>query len=274
MQAAAWAGIVRQMKTLATCGACMWLVACAPAEDPAPLTFSELRVESVTDARAVLRFTTSQPSSCQAEHGPRAGPLDRTATDPNMAPGTLVTDHEVPLEDLPAATPWRVQARAQTGDGQTFLSAPVDFSTLAAGSSALVNHALGGSVSAVSSNFGGTGVDGAWGAARAMDGQMATEWATQGDGDGAFLEVTLAQPRVLTHVGFRSRKMADGSSIITRFVVRFDGGGAVGPFDAPDPDVRVELPLPQTVTATVFRMEAVQTTGGNTGVKELELLGP
>jgi hypothetical protein len=125
-------------------------------------------------------------------------------------------------------------------------------------------------VIARSSNYGGAGDLDAWGVAAAFDGQMATEWATAGDGDGAFVVVDLGTPRRLVGVAYRSREMGDGTSIVRGFQLLIDGV-AYGPFASPDPALRYVFDLP-SVEAKVVRFEAVDTTGGNTGAREIELL--
>lgn len=137
----------------------------------------------------------------------------------------------------------------------------------------LQNFATGGVVSSVSSNFGGGDNASTWGANNAFDGQMSTEWATDADGDEATIEVDLGSVRKITHVAFRSREMSDGTSIIEQFQVRFDGGDPVGPFEAPDPDERYVHELENAQSGQVVRFEALRTTGGNTGAREIELLG-
>ncbi|MBW2686830.1 MAG: hypothetical protein JRE19_13075, partial [Deltaproteobacteria bacterium] len=69
--------------------------------------------------------------------------------------------------------------------------------------------------------------------------------------------------------GFRSRKMTDGTSIITSVQIIFDGDTMMGPFATPDPDQRYTFEIAPTRAQRV-RVEAVTTTGGNSGVKEIE----
>ena len=47
----------------------------------------------------------------------------------------------------------------------------------------------GAHVSGVSSNYGSTFMDSAFGANNALDGNPSTEWSSQGDGDGAWIEI-------------------------------------------------------------------------------------
>ena len=47
----------------------------------------------------------------------------------------------------------------------------------------------------------------------------------------------------------------------------------MGPFDTPDPDQLYTFTFTSSVTARSARIEAVQTTGGNTGAKEIQFFG-
>lgn len=240
-----------------------------------PIEFINVRVEDLGAYRAVVRFDTSVPTTCEAAFGISESSLDRTATDPNMEPGTFPTTHEVPLEDLMPETTYYVVARAETEGGEAADSAVLVFTTTTgAAVDSLLNVAelsAGTTVTAVSSNYGGGANDSGYGANRALDGQMSTEWSSNGDGDGAFIEIDLGAARSLSVIGFRSRMMSDGTSIIEEFRLIVDGSTTLGPFLAPDPDIRYLFELDAPVSAQTVRLEAVMTSGGNTGIKELQL---
>ncbi len=245
-----------------------------------PIEFLNVRIEQLTDARAVARFETNYPSSCEAIYGTAADALDNTATDPDMPEGELSEDHTVPLEDLAPTTRYYWRAKATNADSEEFTSELFEFETLAGDASAgdaagsLWNVALaehGTTITAVSSNFGGGDLDSSWGGNNTIDGKMATEWATNGDGDGAFIELDFGQERQLNGFGFRSRMMTDGTSIIERVELRFEST-TLGPFDTPDPDELYVFQFDAPVSSRSVRVEAVQTTGGNTGAKEIQFL--
>jgi len=234
------------------------------------LAFVDPRAEEITDVRAVVRFQTSEPTSCEAQFGPAVDQLDRRATDPNMEEGELAIDHEVPLEDLEPDSMVFWRARATDGDGVTWVSAPHQFRTeMAPPPQMRVNYALpenGAEVTGVSSSFGGM-----WAPERAFDGRMETAWSSMGDGDDAWVMVDLGQMRRVERFAFRSRNMADGSSIITSVRLVVNGAMMFGPFDTPDHTVRYTFDVDPVMARTV-RIEAVTSTGGNTGAREIELL--
>ena len=240
--------------------------------------FSDVRIDANTGDRAVVRFGTALPTSCEALYGLTADALDTTATDPDMAPGQRVTDHNVPLENLVPLTTYFFRARATDASGHVYTS-DVGTLTTAAGDAVLsmtdVAHAaMGTTVTQVSSNWSGEPDDGAWGVDHVIDGDMYTEWSSNGDGNGAYVVLDFGQMRTVTYFGFRSRKMRDGTSIIQSVRVVFDGTQTLGPFDTPDPDTRYAFPLTSPITARTVRVEAIATTGGNTGAKEIQFFQP
>jgi len=195
-----------------------------------------------------------------------------------MEPGTYQEEHEVPLEDLAPNTAYFVTGFVTDPADNTFTSPVIEFTTEAgAAVDDLVNVAAlsrGSTVSAVSSNFGGGANDSTWGANNAFDDQMATEWSSNGDGDDAYIEVDLGTSTSFAVVGFRSRKMVDGTSIIEKFQLVLDDTTTLGPFDSPDPDVRYVFELDGVTSARTIRLEALETSGGNAGIKELQLFAP
>ncbi|MEW5853686.1 MAG: discoidin domain-containing protein [Myxococcota bacterium] len=257
------------------------LAACGPSSSGADagtdVRFINVRVEEIAARRAVVRFTTSRPTTCEVHFGLTPDALTRTATDPDMAEGRLETEHEVPLEDLTPVTTFHFRPVATDGEGRQFQGDPGSFTTLAESGTTEVNAALlsrGANVAEVSSNYGGGDNTSGWGANKALDGEMATEWASNGDGDGAYLVVDLGADALVSAVGFRSRKMADGTSIIRSIRVRLDDSAPLGPFDTPDPDTTYRFPLDSPTTARRVRFEAVTTSGGNTGAKEVQVFTP
>ncbi len=126
------------------------------------------------------------------------------------------------------------------------------------------NQARAAEVVAVSSEY-----DGAYAASNAIDGDLASEWSSAGDGNEAFLTIDLGRPTEVAGVSFRTREMSDGSAITRTFSVVVDGGRRYGPFPAGD---RID-PRTATVafTGRKLRFEVVSSTGGNTGAAEIEV---
>ncbi len=245
--------------------------------DSGPVAFMNLEVTEIAGRRAVVSFDTSRATTCEAHFGEDPETLDRSATDPNMKPGTFARSHRVPLEDLTPEVEYTVVAVAETPEGRLFESSSLAFTTLEDGSGThlydnVARLEAGARVSGKSSNWSDGADDSSFGANMALDDRMETAWSSNGDGDDAWIEVDLGQERHLIQIGFRSRDMTDGTSIIEEFEVSFDGE-AVGRFVSPDPDLRYVFEI-APVDVSVVRVDAVKTTGGNTGIRELQLFAP
>ena len=241
--------------------------------------FLDVRVEELTHNRVVIRFETSRETSCEVEYGIRTGMddtpnLDQSATDPNMEPGTFSIDHEVPIEDLEAERTYYFRMRATDPEGRTYFSEVDSFKTLVGPvrDGNMINvaqMAMGSAVAEVSSNWSNGANDSSFGANNAIDGMMGTEWSSAGDGDGAWITIDFGQMRTIERFGFRSRKMSDGTSIIKSSRLILDDQTELGPFDTPDPDQTYTFSI-GPVQTTRIRLEAIETTSGNTGIKELQ----
>jgi hypothetical protein len=250
-------------------------VVCANVNLPGALVqFTNMRVQQIASRRAVVLFETSVATTCEVEWGVQANNLDQAASDPNMDPqNPYDVNHTVPLEDLPPNTTITFRARATTPQQQTSFSTTCTFATAmpAANEPAWTNIAPQATVTGVSSNFGGAANDQTWGVKQAFDNKMGTEWSSNGDGDAAWFSVDLGRPITLVGFGFRSRKMTDGSSIVESMALQFDNDQESGPYQTPNPDQTYKFSFSRAVTTQKVRWTAVKTTGGNTGVKELQL---
>ncbi|MCP4449570.1 MAG: discoidin domain-containing protein [Myxococcales bacterium] len=242
-------------------------------EGAVDVEFLNLRVEEIGSTRAVVRFETNVETTCEVEWGLAATSMNNSATDPDMELGVLSETHNVPLEDLMPATTifWRAKATDELGD--TYYSEQLSFVTGDDdGSLARTNVAnkdMGTSIADRSSNFANMEDESTWGAANVIDGMMASEWSSNGDGDDAFVTLDFGQARNLSAFGFRSRKMSDGTAIIESVQLTFDDDTVLGPFETLNPDQRYTFEL-EPIEARTVRVDAVTTTGGNTGIKEVE----
>ena len=230
----------------------------------------DVRVETLPGGTgAVIRVTTDPATVCAVAFGPTRA-LGRIANDPGMG-GTAISRHSVALRNLRPGTTYRYRLTAtdatggvyQTPELRTFRTRP------AAAAGAGTNGpdlALGATVAGVSSVYGD-----AFAASNALDGDLTTEWSSNGDGDDAFLTVDLGKALAVTGVAFRTREMGDGSAITRSFSVLVDGKRRFGPFPAGD---RLDARIAHlTASARLFRFDVVSSTGGNTGAAEIEIYG-
>ena len=238
---------------------------------------SDVRIEEIADSRAVIRFETTQPASGEVAFGTSGDELDQTALDIAMDYGDLSFTHEVPLEDLKPDTEYYWRIKAVDRDDVVLRSELDSFTTEEADPDAAPepegdNVALlsaGAEVFEVSSNWGSGKDDSVYGANNAFDSKMATEWASDGDADEAWIELEFGGVRKITSWAFRSRHMADGTASIREVELAFDGDTERGPFDTPDPTKRYVFPIEPPVEASRVRIKAVKTSGGDTGAREI-----
>jgi F5/8 type C domain len=225
------------------------------------------RVQVAADGRsAVIRVRTDPPTVCAVAYGKSAS-LGSIANDPNMG-GTAIARHTVLLRNLTPGTTYRYRLTATDARGRVFQSRELaTFRTTPSSKRAAAGPrdiAAGAKVVAVSSQF-GSGFQ----AANAVDGNLATEWSSAGDGNHAFITIDLGGERKVGGVAFLTREMSDGSAITRTFAVVVDGGKRYGPFPA---GTRVD-PRVATVSFTGrrLRFEVVTSSGGNTGAAEVEV---
>ena len=153
--------------------------------------------------------------------------------------------------------------------GEPFAS-PARFPAPAARGENVALAEKGARVVGVSSIFGGGSNEGTWGANSAIDGDLSTQWSTDGDGDNAWIEIELPTQTHVTSLGFWTRTMGASAEIFS-FRVATDGGAVAGPFKLAGPATAHYFDT--DLTAKSLRFEVIETSGGNTGAVEIEIYG-
>ena len=235
----------------------------------------EPSVVEISSNSATIAATTADDTVCAIAFGPTTD-YGRVATDLDMSSEGHQM-HRPVLTGLQPDTLYHFKFGGIGPDGTVFESNDRTFRTLPEDPSAMVrsqmtNLALisnGARVVAASSVFGGD--EDAWGPDQAIDGNPSTHWATQGDGDSAWIEIELADETSISEIGFWSRTMGTTAQIFT-FRVVTDRGETYGPFDLTDASTTNHFPV--EFTAKRLKFEAVKTSGSNTGAVEIEVYGP
>jgi hypothetical protein len=254
--------------------------ACGSDDNGAVLPFTQIQasefsfeLDPLDPVRAIFRVTTTEPSICSITWGPTEA-LGNQNNSLSMN-GTGIVQHDVILPGIEPGGTYFFTVQGATADGRLFKSDlatftlpesdqpvgtddPVDLRT---------NLALTATVVEASSEF-----NASFGADRAIDGDLTTEWSTRGDGDAGFLILDLGQEVEIGGFEFITRSMADGSAITTEFTVTVDGSEVLGPFPAGTPaDARSQ---PVTTTGRLLQFDIETSTGGNTGAVEIRVLAP
>jgi F5/8 type C domain len=250
---------------------CLGLVACgSPGTGKAGIRpFSAVEVGSLhlqiaADGRsAVIQVETKPPTVCAIAYGKTAS-LGSVADDPDMG-GTAISHHIVVLSRLAPGTTYRYRLTATDGQGLVFQTQRLgSFTTPRESATRERDVAIGAKVVAVSSQW-----SYAYRAANAFDGDLSTEWASNGDGNGAWVTVDLGRELKISGIAFITREMADGSAITKTFAVLVDGKKRFGPFPAGN---RLDAHVAAvSFTGRLLRFEVAKSTGGNTGAAEIEV---
>lgn len=229
--------------------------------------FIDLRAESVT-----VLVETRIAVACSAVYGPTSA-YGQIATDTDMAAGGH-RSHRPTLIGLKPDTVYQMRMQGVGPDGTLFVSENYTFRTAkvvgdqVAARPAGRNVALGATVSAVSSNYGSGALDSSFGGNSAIDGDPATQWSSDGDGDDAWIEIDLGNTHKIGAVGFMTRTMGT-SAQIESFQVVTDGGQKFGPFDLPDASSVYYFETQMTARRLLF--DVLKSNGGNTGAAEIEI---
>lgn len=258
------------------------LAACGGTSGGEVLPFSEIQDSEFVfendpgfPDRGIFRVVTTEPTICSIAWGP----TEELGNQNNSLAmnGTGIIDHDVLLPGAEAGQTYYFRVQGATADGQLFQSEISTFTLPAAEAAGDdeemgdvahgENLALGATVVDVSSEF---STD--WAGKNAIDDDLATEWATAGSGDDAFLTIDLGSPQEIAGVEFLTRSMADGSAIANDFFVIVDDGDRLGPFTAGNP-ANPEFAA-VSFTGKVIRFEIDTSTGGNTGAIEVRVFAP
>ncbi len=233
-------------------------------------------IVDVTGNSARVSVTTTIDVVCSVAFG-TTQEYGRLATDTDMA-GTGHSVHGPLLTGLQPDTTYHLRLGGMGPDGKVYRSENIVFRTepLEPGASSspvgdnLALLSRGAQIVGSSSNFAGAANAETWGADMAIDGDPATAWSSNGDGDAAWLEIELPSVTNVASVGFWSRTMGTSAQIVS-FRVVSDNGEVAGPFTLEGAG-RIYY-FDADITGKRLRFEAVDTSGGNTGAMEIEVYG-
>ncbi len=230
------------------------------------------RLEDITPTDAVLVFNSEIPLACAIVYGETTD-YGMLTLDQDMAGGAH-TDHRPLMANLKPDTVYHYRLQGSAEDGTIYMSDDMTFRTPPAPESTEINLAsmeAGAKVIAVSSNYGGAANDATWGANGALDGNRATEWSSNGDGDNAFIEIALAKKSRINAIEVWTRSMSNNTAQIFKFTVTTDGGEVLGPFELPDAGKPYRFEV--DVEASTLRLDVMASNGGNTGLVEFAAYG-
>jgi len=252
--------------------------ACGGGSDTEVRAFSEVQAGEFTfendpavPGRGVFHVVTTEPMICAIVWG-ESEALGRFNNSLDMA-GTGITEHTVVLPGAEPGATYYFRVQGSTADGTLYSSPLATFTLPADGGPTLtgtddhgVNLALRATIAAASSEFGQ-----GWEASNAIDGNLATEWSTRGDGDEASITIDLGGEKAVTGVEFITRTMGDGSATTATYWVVVDGGDRLGPYAAGS--ITQPSFQPVELRGRLVTFEVDTSTGGNTGAIEIRIFG-
>ena len=224
------------------------------------------QMTEVTASDAVLVFQSTIPLACSVVYG-ETEIFGLIATDLDMDGGAH-GDHHPLLAGLKPSTEYYYRVQGTAADGTIYVGDVHSFRTPDAPSGETGDVAM--RIASVSSNYGGASNDQPWGADNAIDGNRRTAWSSAGDGDEAFLQIELDAETEIGDVSVWTRSMSDGTAQILKFTLTTDGGTVHGPFVLPDADKPHQFAIDDT--ARSLRLDVVESTGGNVGLIEFNIV--
>ncbi len=238
----------------------------------AVVTESEAVALDITDTTARVNFVGTEPLACYLVYG-----TDETygnvTNDPQMAQAAIV-EHNPIMTNLEPDTEYFYRMQGVGEDGVVYISEVYSFRTLpaqAGDTDNLLSPDNGASIDEFSSIFGDGPVDGRWGVLNAVDGNTATEWSSNGDGDDAYFIVILPQESQINEIVYQTRSMSDGTAITESFSVTNDAGETFGPFNVDTTERSITFEV--DITASTLRFDVEASTGGNTGIVNIAAYG-
>jgi len=236
------------------------------------VTESDVQVFDVTDTTARVNFVGTIPLACYLVYGTDES-FGFVTNDPDMAQAAII-DHNPVLLDLEPDTEYVFRMQGIGEDGVIYVSDLYRFRTLPASdeiTTNLLSPENGAVVIEVSSNFGDQANDGRWGILNAFDGNPATEWSSNGDGDDAYFVVELRGEHRIQTIEYRTRAMNDGTAITEAFTITTNSGEVLGPFEV---EAYTDLNTFEVdFVASTLRYDVDRSTGGNTGLIDIVMYG-
>lgn len=225
------------------------------------------RIADLGGQDGTLLFVSSVPLACSVVYGETPA-FGQVAVDQDMDGGAH-TNHHPAISGLKPDTLYHYRVQGTAADGTLYASSVMTFRSPKAAAGGPVNLASlteGARIVAVSSNYGSAPNDGSWGANNAIDGRRTTEWSSNGDGDGGYVEIALAREARLGAVEVWTRSMSNNTAQIFKFTITTDSGQVLGPYELPDASKPYRFAI--DVTAKSLRLDVVASNGGNVGLVE------
>ena len=218
---------------------------------------------------AGLTFKSKVPLSCTVAYGPTKT-FGFLANDPNMS-SIAIINHNPVIGKLKPSTKYYFRVQGISAKGIYYAGPMRSFTTAAPALLESGIQVFDAKITSVSSNYGDGANGDDWGANSAIDDDPSTAWSSNGDGSKAYLVLDFGKPVDVEWIKVWTRTMSDGTAQMASFKLTADDGKSYGPFTLPDAKKPYRFALKSTTRT--LRLDAVDTSGGNTGLVEISALG-
>ncbi len=162
--------------------------------DITPPVISSVAASNITSSGATITWTTNESSDSQVEYGLTTSYGNSTT----LAPG-LVTNHSVALSGLTASTLYHYRVKSKDASGNLATSGDFTFTTSSSGGGNIASLATA-TASSQNVNYGQTANKAIDGVVDGWPGDYTKEWATVGQGNGAWIQLNFPQAYTINKV--------------------------------------------------------------------------
>ena len=235
-------------------------------EDVTPPVISSVAATSITSSGATITWTTNENSDSQVEYG-------LTTNYGNATPlnTSLVTSHSESLSGLSANTLYHYRVKSKDASGNLAVSGDFTFTTTTGSSGGNLALAATASASSEDVNNGQTAAKAIDGVVDGWPGDYTKEWASDGEGSGAWLQLNFSSAVTVDRVVMHDRPGSGTQVLVAQLT--FSSGSAVnvGTLDNDGTGVSVTF---GARTVTWLRFTVTNAAGSDIGLAEIEVFGP
>lgn len=230
--------------------------------DTTPPVISNVSAGNITSSGATITWTTDENSDSQVEYG-------LTTSYGNSTPlnTSLVISHSVSLSGLSANTLYHYRVKSKDASGNLAMSSDYTFTTSSGGGGNIASLATA-SASSENVNYGQTANKAIDGVVDGWPGDYTKEWASVGEGNGAWLRLNFSQGYSVNKVVMYDRP-GSGTQVLGAQLTFSSGSPInVGTLDNGGAATTVTF---SARTITWIRFTVTNSAGSDVGLAEIEV---
>jgi len=234
--------------------------------DVTPPVISSVTATSISSSSATITWMTNEASDSQVEYGLTTSYGNSTTLNPS-----LVTSHSAGLAGLSANTLYHYRVKSK--DASTNLAVSGDFTFTTTTGSSGGNLALAATASASSEdvNHGQTAAKAIDGVVDGWPGDHTKEWASDGEGSGAWLQLNFPSAVTINKVIMYDRPGLGTEVLAAQLTFSSGSPVSVGALDNEGAAMQVTF---SSRTVTWLRFIVTDAEGSDLGLAEIEVFGP